>query len=912
MKYLVRSIKIIIHLFFILSLQRASAQSQDTIKLLSYNLLHYPNVNDELADTSLRNPFFRTVMQSCNPDILVVSELMSSSGLTGFLNSVLNANALNYGKSTYVPSNDSERGLFYKTSKFIFISNTPIATQLRDINEFKLVHLASGDTIRIYAVHLKASAGGSNETQRSDEVETLRTVTNALPVGSNFMVCGDFNIYNNSEPAYQKLIQLQSGNEGHVIDPLNLSGSWNNSSYSIHHTQATRTRSFGGGATGGMDDRFDMILFSKSISEVGGIQYLNGSLTAYGNDGNHYNDSINHPPNTAVGNTIATALHNASDHLPVISKFSIAIPSAGITDISAIIFLPLTTTCPATNTIRVKIKNVGTNVVLFSTNPITIHVDAISPLGDTVQFVKSISSGQLNPSVELIINMTPDFPMLNPGSYQMNAFIAGMGNDVNSSNDTFPTTFFTVSNFPSASILPAGTVQLCDGSSTVLTASGGVSYLWSTGNTNSTLLVNAAGTYLVTVTGVNGCTISMSSVVVNSNSSTTGQLIFDEAIGTVSGTTTIDLHEINNGFNNNQLLMSGTGDVRVTLPSTGYTQASGGANIFLTNTIGKYFTISGINTLQLFQPVFSFGIYKSITASSGADLKVQVSTDGINFTDLAFPSLPSGANWNYRTCSGFIPSSVNLSIRFINMGSTTQYRIDDVSLAGVLAVPLSSCAPYSWNGSNYSLSGFYSTIFTNSMGCDSLAAISLSILNPSYDTTIVSTCGSYFWQDSIYTNSGTYQHVELNAAGCDSISVLELIIYTTSTVVNIISSSGAFHFCPNDTFVLFTDDISNGETYLWSTGAITPSIIVQSEGIYSVSVTNSLGCVRSSPPILISLNTRPSDFDKNGITNVSDLLSIVALLNLSCSSCPQDLNNDEVVNVSDILLFVAAFGLSCD
>ena len=71
-------------------------------------------------------------------------------------------------------------------------------------------------------------------------------------------------------------------------------------------------------------------------------------------------------------------------------------------------------------------------------------------------------------------------------------------------------------------------------------------------------------------------------------------------------------------------------------------------------------------------------------------------------------------------------------------------------------------------------------------------------------------------------------------------------------------------------------------------------------------------CVRSSPPILISLNTRPSDFDKDGITNVSDLLSIVALLNLSCSSCPQDLNNDEVVNVSDILLFVAAFGLSCD
>ncbi|MBK9639323.1 MAG: hypothetical protein IPO63_16545 [Bacteroidetes bacterium] len=127
------SILIVIPLFLILPWQKTSAQSQDTIKLMSYNLLHYPIVNDELADTSLRNPFFRTVMQSADPDILVVAELMSSSGLTGFLNAVLNANSINYGKSTYVPSNDSDRGLFYKTSKFIFVSNTPITTQLLEI-----------------------------------------------------------------------------------------------------------------------------------------------------------------------------------------------------------------------------------------------------------------------------------------------------------------------------------------------------------------------------------------------------------------------------------------------------------------------------------------------------------------------------------------------------------------------------------------------------------------------------------------------------------------------------------------------------------------------------------------------------------------------------------------------------------
>ncbi len=53
--------------------------------------------------------------------------------------------------------------------------------------------------------------------------------------------------------------------------------------------------------------------------EQGGISYIPGSTISFGNDGNHYNDSINRPPNTAVGDEMADALHAASDHLPLIS-----------------------------------------------------------------------------------------------------------------------------------------------------------------------------------------------------------------------------------------------------------------------------------------------------------------------------------------------------------------------------------------------------------------------------------------------------------------------------------------------------------------------------------------------------------------------------------------------------------------
>jgi hypothetical protein len=44
-------------------------------------------------------------------------------------------------------------------------------------------------------------------------------------------------------------------------------------------------------------------------------------MMAVGNDGNHYNDSINRMPNAAVPASVANALHYASDHLPVTGRF---------------------------------------------------------------------------------------------------------------------------------------------------------------------------------------------------------------------------------------------------------------------------------------------------------------------------------------------------------------------------------------------------------------------------------------------------------------------------------------------------------------------------------------------------------------------------------------------------------------
>ena len=305
-----------------------------SVKIMSWNLLNWPSVSQSIQDSTNRCPDYRTVVQYEEPDILVTQENATTYSTTWFLNSVMNASGPVYSQGTYIHGQDTNNGIFYKDSLFNFVSNVRITTSLRDISQFTMVFKPTSDTILIYSVHLKASNGSSNEQQRAEEVDALRVVTDALPSGTDFIVVGDFNIYGSFESAYQKLLQVHSGTDGRFYDPLNLSGTWNNPSYRFFHTQSTRLNSLNGGSFGGMNDRFDMILLSRAVTEPTGVYYHPGSLTPVGNDGNHFDESINYGTNTAVPVSVADALYYASDHLPVYAWFDIG-PTSGIEEISA-------------------------------------------------------------------------------------------------------------------------------------------------------------------------------------------------------------------------------------------------------------------------------------------------------------------------------------------------------------------------------------------------------------------------------------------------------------------------------------------------------------------------------------------------------------------------------------------------
>ncbi len=178
----------------------------------------------------------------------------------------------------------------------------------------------------------------------------------------------------------------------------------------------------------------------------------------------------------------------------------------------------------------------------------------------------------------------------------------------------------------------------------------------------------------------------------------TGNQVFVEGNGVVGGSTSIAAHETANGFDMDAFTMSSTGACTLinTTPSSGYSGASGGANIRFTG--AGSFTISGINTTAYSQLGLGFGFLKNTSVTDGSNLSVAVSTDGTNFTNLTFPVLPVGGGtnnvWYYRVTTGTIPITANLRIRFTSTGGTT-VNIDDIELGDAVLPSTVSITPNS-------------------------------------------------------------------------------------------------------------------------------------------------------------------------------------------------------------------------
>lgn len=288
--------------------------SQDTVSVISYNLLRFNSSTE-------RNLHFRNIIEKIKPDVLITQEMIGQESVNNFLNNILKNINEKYKAADFIDDEDTDidQGLFYNSNKFSFISTSQIDGYPRPVYIFTLKHLDTGEQFVVYNLHLKASKGSENELARSDQVKELKNYISET--NSNFyIVAGDFNIYSTAESAYKDLFSITESGKGNLHDLINVVGTYNDPSNANIHTQSTRTSQFGGGSHGGLDDRFDFILFSDSLMYGDRIFVIDSTYKSFGNDGMHYNSALNVGPNQEVPMNIANSLHDASDHLPVFVK----------------------------------------------------------------------------------------------------------------------------------------------------------------------------------------------------------------------------------------------------------------------------------------------------------------------------------------------------------------------------------------------------------------------------------------------------------------------------------------------------------------------------------------------------------------------------------------------------------------
>jgi hypothetical protein len=293
--------------------------AQDSLRIMYHNILNFPSAGANRIDT------LRTILTYAQPDVYVVCELETEAGGEMILNEALNVNGQsNYEMVSFVDGGTYTNNLlFYNSDKLGFISQEEIGTVLRDINTYVLYYkapnlTAQSDTIYLnfFACHLKA--GSSDYQQRNTEIQQAKFYMNSIASQiENVFIGGDMNVYSGFESA---ILTLKNTGDVPLFDPIDVSANWSNDwTYADIHTQSTRTGGLQGGAGGGMDDRFDLIFVSEDVLDNDkGVKYIDNSYKALGQDGNHFNGTINSGTNSAVPDSIANALYYASDHLPVI------------------------------------------------------------------------------------------------------------------------------------------------------------------------------------------------------------------------------------------------------------------------------------------------------------------------------------------------------------------------------------------------------------------------------------------------------------------------------------------------------------------------------------------------------------------------------------------------------------------
>jgi gliding motility-associated-like protein len=473
------------------------------------------------------------------------------------------------------------------------------------------------------------------------------------------------------------------------------------------------------------------------------------------------------------------------------------------------------------------------------TNSTEVVSDLAGPIVSSTSFTNPTCFSSTNGSINVVANGNgPLTYSINNGSTtQSNTLfqnlVAGTYNIL--VTDTNGCTTTTTSTLTQPSILSASTSttpSYCDGGtngSITLNAQGGTSpyaYQWSNGFSSASNNNLSSGTYSITITDANGCTLQQTAIVTNVPSPT------------ISGLTTV----------NNSCYQQGDGSLTV-IASSGTAPYS--------------YAISGVTSNQ------SNGNFTNLFA--GSYTAVITDANGCVIDSLFSISEPLDLAINIST-SGSICSGSNGTVSISGVGGTTPYQYSNNN--GISFQPSGVF--------NNLMAGTYPIMITDANGCssstiasvaDSPGPILLAVsstnatCNGYSDGTVVVSISGGTSPIEFQVNNGTSQtSPSFNAlpAGSYNILVTDANGCTTTASSSItqpqpisISAAGSSQICIGGTANISAsaNGGNGGYVFTWNNGLIgaNQAVSPSSTTIYTVSVTDSLGCPGASTSLNIGV-----------------------------------------------------------
>lgn len=438
---------------------------------------------------------------------------------------------------------------------------------------------------------------------------------------------------------------------------------------------------------------------------------------------------------------------------------------------------------------------------------------------------------------------------------------------------------FLVTGFTSnpVSIIPSGTVQICDNSSVTLTSTAGNGNVWSpNGETTPSITVSDAGNYFVTATDANGC-IGVSNTVTVVVLPAPVQPIINPSgpIVQCGGSVVLDAGLIPNVtylWNDNSTATQTINAAQSGIYSVIVTSVNGCTNV--SNPVSV--TIETLPVVNLGNDITQCG--GTVTLDAGNPGATYLWSNGETTQSIVLSASASISVTVTNTCGSATSNTINVTINNLPVAATIT-PAGPIELCTGNSQLLTSSAQtgnvWSPNGETtqaitVTTSGNYFTTVTDINGCTANSnSVAVTVSNPISQVNIgndVTQCGGTVTLNAgnpgstyLWSNGLTNQTISVSSSGIYFVEVTNACGTVTSNSVNItinpipsapvISPGGPVVFCQGNSVVLNSSEPS-GNT--WSTGATTPSIVISNSGIYTVTFTDANGCTAISAPLVVT------------------------------------------------------------